>query len=378
MVKKEYIKGSLLMVVMSVLFLPLFQESTNVFRERPLKGFFVGAKKPIMIFKNWWTGTYQDSFELSHNEQFGFRNSCVRLHNQIEFELFNQAYTKGVIVGKENYIYDLSYIKAYNGEDFLGDSSINEMTRKIKLLQDTLAKRNITLIIAIAPGKASYFPEYIPDHLLKRNGNTNYNAFDKSFIKSGINYLNFSQWFNASKKSSPYPLYPKTGIHWSCYGATLAVDSIISYTEAKRGVDMPSLMVKSYYLSDSLLVPDDDLGESMNLLYPISPLLMAYPNYGFEDRADKAKVRMLLIADSFAWNLLDLTHAPYTFSEINFWYYNNQVFRSGERSFQGADLTASLETEQNDVVLILSTEANLSKLGWGYIDQAYDHFILKH
>ena len=345
---------------MGVLLLPLFQESTHLFTEKRLNGFFVPAKNPTTKFENWWNGTFQDSFELAHNEQFGLRNSFVRIHNQFEYELFKRASTNGVIVGKNDYLYEINYIKAYNGEDFIGEKAINELTRKIKILQDTLAKRNITLIVAIAPGKASYFPEFIPDELLKKSKNTNYNWLDKSLMASGANYINFSRWFMNEKETSKYPLLSKTGIHWSRYGSTLAVDSLIGYVETQRRIDMPSLVMNGIYWSDSLHDPDDDLGSAMNLVFPIPTKRMAYPNYSFENPLNKAKVRMLLIADSFGWNLFDIAQAPYSFSEINYWYYNNQVFRSGERPLGAVDMNACMETEQNDVVFILSTEANLS------------------
>ncbi len=378
MIKREHITRYLLLLVMGVLLLPLFQESTSIFSERPLKGFFTPAKSPIVKLENWWDGTFQDSFELAHNEQFGLRNTFVRLHNQCEYEIFKRASTSGVIVGKDDYLYEISYIKAYNGEDFIGEPTINEMTRKLKILQDTLAKRNITLIVAIAPGKASYFPEYIPDALLSKGKNTNYNSFNKSLIAASVNYINFSQWFINQKKSSLVPLYPKTGIHWSNYAANLAADSLIGYIESKRGIDMPSLKRDGFYWSDSLIIPDDDLGLAMNLLFPIHPLKMAYPWYDFEKPENKTKVRMMLISDSFGWHLFGLGLVPHAMSTIDFWYYNQQIYHAGEKPLgEEQDMNACLETERNQVVLILSTEPNLSKLGWGYIDEAYNYFVLK-
>ena len=35
---------------------------------------------------------------------------------------------------------------------------------KLSELKDTFLKRGIDLIVLLAPGKASFFPEYLPDH----------------------------------------------------------------------------------------------------------------------------------------------------------------------------------------------------------------------
>lgn len=378
MLDKEHMRKYLLILVMGVLLLPLFQECTSFFREEPLHGFYVPAKKPVAGFEGWWNGTFQDSFELYHNEQFGLRNPCVRIHNQIEFELFGRVQGKSLVAGKSGYFYELKYLNAYTGVDFIGEAAILEMKRKIKILQDTLEKRNITLIVVFAPGKASFYPEYIPDEFNKPAKQTNYKNYVKAFTGSGINFIDFNSWFIQQKEKVRYPLYPKTGIHWSRFGSVIAIDSLISYIEEKRNVDMPSVIIKGYTWTDSLQSPDDDLGKSLNLIFPPKPLLMAYPDYNFESPNQKAKVRMMVIGDSFFWNLFDIRLAPRSFESIDFWYYNSQVYHTDGRPEELADNADNcLESETNQVVMIMATESNLSGLGWGYVDDAFDYFVLK-
>jgi hypothetical protein len=378
MLTKENIRKYLLVLVMSVLLLPLIEECTSIFNVKPLSGFYYTAKEPARGFEGWWNGTYQDSFELYHNEQFGLRNSFVRLHNQFEFDLFRHLNAKDIVAGKNDFLYELKYINAYNGNDYMGDAAVREMTRKIKTLQDTLNKKNITLIVVFAPGKASFYPEYIPDELNKAGKPTNYKTLAGSFNSSGINFIDFNSWFIKEKDKAPCPLYPKTGIHWSRYGSLIATDSLISYIEKKRGVDLPSVVMKGFTWSDSIQSPDDDIGKSLNLIFPVKPLLMGYPDYNFESPNQKAKVKMMVIGDSFFWNLFDTRLAPRSFESIDFWYYNSTIFHTDGRPQEMAENADDcLESETNNVVLIMASESNLGGLGWGYIDDAFDYFVLK-
>ncbi|MDQ3109333.1 MAG: hypothetical protein M3R17_05520 [Bacteroidota bacterium] len=378
MLSKEHTRKYLLILVMGVLLLPLFQECTNLFREKQLSGFYHPAKKPVAGFDGWWNGTFQDSFEIYHNEQFGFRNSFVRLHNQVEYDLFRHPNANGIVSGKNDFLYELKYINAYNGDDYIGDFPVREMARKLKMIQDTLSKKNITLIVVFAPGKASFYPEYIPDELLHTGKPTNYKTMSALFNASGINFINFNSWFIRKKEKDKCPLYPKTGIHWSRYGSVLAMDSLISYIERKRNIDMPSVVLKGFTWSDSIQSPDDDIGQSLNLIFPVHPLLMAYPDYNFENPNQKAKVKMMVIGDSFFWNFYDIRLAPRSFESIDFWYYNAEVYHTDGRSKEMAENADNcLESETNEVVMLMASEASLSGFGWGYIDDAYDYFVLK-
>jgi hypothetical protein len=379
MLNKEHMRKYLLLLVMGVLLLPLFQECTSIFTEKKLHGFYVPAKKPLAGFTGWWNGTFQDSFELYHNEQFGLRNFCVRLHNQIEYDLFRHPNAKEIISGKNDYLYERKYIAAYNGEDYIGNAAVLEMARKLKRLQDTLSKKKVTLIIAFAPGKASFYPEYIPADMIKPGKPTNYKNLSAAFRMAGVNFIDYNSWFIQQKEKATCPLYPKTGIHWSRYGSIVALDSLIGYVESKRGIDMPSLVMKGYTWSDSLHSPDDDIGKSLNLIFPPEPVLMAYPDYNFESPNQKAKVKMMVIGDSFFWHLFDIRLAPRSFESIDFWYYNANVYHTDGRQPEKAENAVNnvLETENNDVILLMASEASLSGFGWGYIDDAYEYYVLK-
>ncbi|GAB4133029.1 MAG: sugar O-acetyltransferase [Bacteroidia bacterium] len=363
--------------ILLVLCLPLLQQHLRLIHVSPLKGAIKPLEKVYFSKSGWWEGAYQENYNNWFNENFGFRNTLVRLHNQLALDLYHTAKANGVIVGKDGYLYELNYIKAYTGQDYIGDDAVKEVMHKLKAVQDSLEKRNVTLVVCLAAGKASFYPEYIPDEFGKAADKTNYKIFARELQANNINHIDFNKWFVDRKNTSPYLLYPKTGIHWSRYGSLQAADSLVKWVEWKRKVDVSNMVWDKVLLSDSIRSPDDDIGEAMNIMFPFRPLKMGYPEYHYQDTTGKQKVRLMTISDSFFWNFFDVGLAPNSFSEITFYYYNKEIHHSNGSPMGYSDPEqTNADAEKHDVIMIMATESNLSRLGWGFINQAYDHFVL--
>ena len=127
----------------------MIQHLTGFANVRALKGAVVLAEAPTFSDSTWLNGNYQDQTDKFLNDQFGFRPSYVRLHNQIKYSLYNDVNANGVIIGKDWYMYEWNYIRAYYGLDFIGDSLIMDKVHKIRTIQDTLASKDKTLLIVL-------------------------------------------------------------------------------------------------------------------------------------------------------------------------------------------------------------------------------------
>ncbi|HTF02881.1 MAG TPA: hypothetical protein VK826_02615 [Bacteroidia bacterium] len=374
--KGHGLKKFLLAGILVVLLLPLVQQHVKMFESKPLKGFAVPKEQAFFTMGQWWDGRYQLRYEEWYNENFGFRNALVRVHNQLAYSLYDEAKAVDVITGKENYLYEYNYIKAYTGIDFIGYPAMQMTVDRLKTLQDSMEKQNITLIVCLAPGKASFYPEYIPDSYGPASDSTNYLVMAKMLSGKGVNTIDYNKWFMDMKPKSEFLLYPRTGIHWSRYGSTMALDSLIRYVEHKRNVDMPGIIWERTILSDSLREPDEDISLAMNLIWPIKPDPMGYPVYHFEDTTGKAKVSMMAISDSYFWSIFDVGLAPKSFSDIDFYYYFKEVHHTdGSPMSMASNETAIEDASGHQVVMLMCTEANAWGLGWGFIDCAYDHFV---
>lgn len=371
------IKTVIYLFLLGLMILPAIQKKWKIFEEEPLKGALPEYVKPKPTFKTWWSGDYQDSVDIYIKGTGGFQPSLVRIHNEIHYRFYNVAIANGVIIGKNGYLYEENYIKAYTGIDFLGEDSIKKKVAQIEKVSKRLEEDGKTLIILFAPGKASFYPEYIPDRFLPDEiGPNNYDTYQKLLSTSHVNFLNFHRYFRSIKETSPYPLMPKTGIHWSKYAEVLAADSLLSYLEKNCGCEYPNLIIDTIETSDNMEDTDDDIEDGMNLFSNIPDLTMGYPRFHMETTGNEAGKKVLTIADSYYWGMYNFGLSRDYFNRGQFWYYYEHIY--------GEDIPGPLKPEEidfgqeiknHDVFVIIATDANLYKLGYGFIDQLYEMYF---
>lgn len=367
------LKNILFALLMLMIGLPIFQRTVPVFQVAPLKGAYTIPQKPTASLKSVWEGKFQEDYNNYFEHTIGFRPWLVRINNQLSFSLFDTATAKGVIIGKESYLYEYNYIKAYKGWDYLGKETIDSITREAVALNKKLAEAGKLLLFVFEPGKATFFPEFIPDkYMSKPSGeNTNYAELTRTFAREGLQLMDVNGWFVKMKDTVSYPLYSQTGIHWSAYGVALSLDSLIRRIEAHLHIDMIEFGWKGFDEPDTLRSPDNDIADGMNLLWNPPHYRMAYPRLYFGPGAGKTKPNVITVADSYYWNIFGTGYASRLFEEHSFWYYNEQVFSNQwPDDRKPADLDLGSMLSKADVVIVMATEANLYRFPYGFVHDA--------
>ena len=368
--KENKITFILFIIIMVGLFLPMIQQFAKIVEVKPLLGAVEYEEKPILTSGTWVDESFQATTEKYLNQEFGFRNWFVKLHNQLSYSLFDKTNAHSVVIGKDGYLYEENYIEAYYGRDYMGDSLISEKVNRIKFLHDTLASFGKDLLVVIAPGKATFYPEYIPDHLKSKKTKTNYETFINLAKEDQLQLIDFNSWFADQKNKSEFPLYPKTGIHWSRYAMNLVIDSLLSYIEHKRNIDLPDLNIGQPALSKNLIDPDRDIEDGMNLLFDIPNQPMAYAEVSY-DEAGKIKPSAIVISDSFFWGLYGKGLLKHAFNDGEFWFYNREIYTPDK---EGAGMVSEVDLFKEimftDIIILMTTDANLPKFPWGFDESA--------
>lgn len=360
----------LLTIIFLIICLPVLQQFAPWVSERALQGAVDYKSPPAFTIQKWFTGDFQKEQEDFLTSEFGFHNTLVRLNNQISYSLFKKPHARGVVVGEDGFLFEQIYIDAANGVDFLGRDSIESIVKKLGEISDTLKKLNKHLVICFAPGKASLYQEYVPDHLKVRHYQTNFETYKELLSKTTVSVVDFHTYFDQQKGVADYDIYLKNGIHWSTYAAWVAADSLTHYFEYLMKGKLPTVNCKSRSVktaSDS----DQDILIGLNLLWEPQREVALYPYLEVTDTLGKIKPSILVIADSYYRTIYNLD-LDGCFKRSAFWYYNKQVFpESRSRLTYTKDLSIKDEINKYDIIMLMGTDGTMRNFGWGAIDTLY-------
>ena len=372
--KMPSLKLLLFSLLFAMLFLPELQNLYPVYSFKPLTGEFIPAEKQKFTVSGWFEGDFQKAYDKYFEEQIGFRIPLIRLYNQVDFSLFRVAHGGDIVVGKDGYLFQTQYLTAHAGKDFIGEKEIDARLERIKYVIKALREKGIYVVIAFAPTKADFFAEYVPRYYSRSDTTpTNYDIYRKKLIDDELPFIDFNAYFLKLKNTSPYPLFPKQGIHWSQYGMYLSVDSLLAYFREKINLDLNNLYCDNISLSYELKSTDYDLGDLCNVIFDMPHYEMPYPSLRFEKNPAKRRPNLLTIGDSFYWNIYNSEVPKYIFNGANFWYYNHDVYADSLPQKEVVNLSTFMnEIDRQQVILVLQTESNLNNLGLGFFETVYD------
>lgn len=373
---KTIIANGVAVILLALLCLPMIQGGLYLWDEKPLDGAYETATKPEFSWQAWFEDSWQDGIKTFANDNTGFRSDLVRLGNQLEYSLFNTANVEGVVIGKEDVLFEEGYIHSLTGKDFLGTDSLLSIGRGMNQVRDTLAKRNIELLVVMAPGKGYFYKEHIPESFgLTPIDTTNFEVIIDQLEEYNIEYINCRSWFEAMKDTSRYPLYPKNGIHWSRYAEFIFADSLLNRLEAITGNPYPRINVHSLEVTNESRFTDDDIEKGMNLMYELPEFELAYPGFTIEHDSMIHHSKVLTIADSYYWDLYNLGLSSDVFNQGEFWYYCASVYPDSKDSIVTVwDIDYKKRIEQNDAIVLICTDANLHRFPFGLIKQMRQYF----
>ncbi len=366
--RSQLLRKVLLVIVMGVLLLPMVQTLIPVFELKPLSGFTRQRPRTELTVSNWMDGSYQESEEFYLTEHLGFREFLVRLHHQIDYSCFGQLHAKAVFEGKNGYLYDKKHLDAYLGNDFPGNEFIKDKVTKLRFIRDKLAPYHKSVIVVMVPGKASFFPEFLPVGTPYPGYYTNVRGYLNEFQSQGIDCIDLFHYLKQAKRQSPYPLFSKYGIHWSHYGSALASDSLIRYMER-----LYEIRIAENCWSGVSVEPahdtDIDLLALLNLLSEPALPDMGYPIVKEIAPKSRSKLPVLAVGDSYFWGIDRFFSRCFT--DYHFWSYNADVYpESTYKAVYTYQLDWREQLAKHDVIILLATDANLSNFGWGFIEQA--------
>lgn len=310
------------------------------------------------------------------DDHAGFHNTLVRINCQFDYSLFGITHAPGFISGKSGYLFEEDYIHEYKGTFFIGEKVVDRKVRMLKNIQDSLGSYGVPLVVVYEPGKASFYPEYFPSRFRnKKKGPSNYDRFVTASAAAGLKFIDLNSWFLSMKDTSRFPLFPKYGMHWSLYGVSKAMDTLVSYLTGTCRLTLPACRKTGFTAFTNSPGTDYDIGSILNLLWHLPQISGGAAVVKFEDDSGRRNLRVLIIADSYYLNILE----PYgrkLFRSQEYRYYNKKLYpRHNVTPPQYADKSDMRnKLKKFDLVLLMSSEINLHSTFWNFPDEAFYAF----
>lgn len=375
MKKPQKILCFLTIAVFSML---LLQTAFHVFELKPLKGFTINKELPKLTFENYVDGSFQKDFETYYKKKFGFREWSLRLYNQYIWSFYHKTHNGWIDIGKDSWLYETEFVRdhyesltyKYAKDTLEMKNRFDALANDLYKLQEILKEHGTYIFVNMIPGKDVIYPEYLPENTkyFKPNGIHAYDCFKKRFDELGVNYIDNVELFKQMKGHVDYPLFPKTGTHWSNIAATHAFDTTMRYMEKLGGKNLLNVHIGEKYIG-KVREPDDDLEQLFNLMFAIRPNTHYYADVTIIPDESAVKPKLITIGDSYFWTISYNFKLKELFSEYPYWYYNSTIYFD-EKNTTTSSLNIIDEMFSADYIMLNYCTVQLYKLGNGFIENA--------
>lgn len=371
--------NKILFIATIVLFAIIFIQSVwHPISFRPLDGATYKTDFPTLTLQNYKDNSFQRQLDKYSQENFGFREWAFRFYNQYLWSFYHKTNAEIVIEGKDGYLFEKDVVRdhyqslMYNLTDdtaFMTNLFETEVLRLWKV-QELLKEHDIHIFVNAIPSKDVIYPEYLPENVYndKPDGVHAYDYYKPRFDDLGINYIDNITHFQYIKDKIDYPLFTKTGTHWSNIAATYAFDSIIKYMEKLGNKNLLNINISEKYL-DKNRHPDNDLEQLLNLTFPIKPNKNYYADVTTIPDSTAVTPKLITIGDSFFWTITYNVPLDTIFEEHPYWYYNSTIyFDDDNKSTQ--DINFCHELMSADYIMLNYCTAQLYDLGSKFLPKA--------
>ncbi len=352
---------------------------------RPFGDMFLSGaegKKPIAAFtpSAFFNGTFQDTVEAWLKQHVGFRGFLIKLDNQINYSLFNEFsrnHPRRLILGKKLQLFEEPYIDLYNRVSVADHDALEKKVASLKLLQKSLKRRNITLMLIVTPSKTTIYPEYIPDRMVMTRNldrKDSYQTLLPLLERHGINFIDGRKMFLELKREGERQLFPSSGTHWSLYGGYLFTARMITEMERMSGRRLARIASRGTVVSSEPIDLDKDIARLANVLFTRALFTeYLYPETRTDAPRGSWRPGVLIIGSSFCWNILHYLGAHGVFRPLDFYYYFNTAYSYPEKTRRPIDrerVDWRGKVLSRDFIILEVNEVAIGEMGYDFIETA--------
>ncbi|HBB03200.1 MAG: hypothetical protein US89_C0006G0010 [Candidatus Peregrinibacteria bacterium GW2011_GWF2_38_29] len=222
---KQLTKYVIIGIFLILTLMPFIQMHFGMFKAGFLEEKRLKTQIPKFNIENLKNGLFMEQFQKYFNDNFGFRETLIKINNIVDYNIFNSTNNDKVVIGKNDYLFYTDYLEGYDKRSLLTDKEISEIVKNIYTFQAELNKKGIKFLFVITPNKSTIYPELMPFTCEKCDHN--HTEFLKELNKQNVNHVDLIQSLSSYKNK--YSIYYKRDSHWNYIGAFITAKTIINY-----------------------------------------------------------------------------------------------------------------------------------------------------
>ena len=373
----------LCLATLGLLLLTLLQGTVRLIPVKPLYGVNIGTDKPAFTAEAFLSGQWQKATDQYLKEHHGFREPAIRLYNQYLWTAYHRSTNPGsVVIGQQDYLFEPWFVDEYytgcfqhyypdSIPDYEKPNVFERRMSRLAKLQAILEEQGVHLFVALLPGKERIYPQYLPDRGAKAHSDRHmghhraYDYYSNSLYD--FRCIDLCHCFDSLNGHTPYLLFTKTGTHWSNIASTYAFDSVMRYMQTFGPAIRPVTLGQPYH--GSTREPDADLDDLLNKTFRIPSERNQYVDVTLAEPAPERNPSLVVIGDSFFWNILYNFPIQELFSNFRYWYYFSTIYYDPSHD-NVADIDLVDELLRTDYVMLSYCTVQLYNCGNGFINRA--------
>jgi len=386
---KKFIVGLFTILISVPLIFTSVNNLTGIKLDTTLQGNFDAVQKPdggVILPNQWFTGQYQSQFNNYFNNTFVPRATMLKTYNQLRYSLFDEG---NRVVGKDGSIFETSYIydalildDAYNFSLPENQVKMQEYVSQLNSIHHKLAAAGKQLVVYTTPSKAIFNADEIPQRYLneKVDGKRAIDVFNEYIENTDVVYFNSTEYLK-QYKNEEWPVFYKTGIHWSRPAEQLVSKAIVDIINELQNNNGKTIEIEEVQMSEDAYWRDSDVYDLLNLWLGEQDKI--YYQYVMQtaqnDLYDRKNI--LLQGGSFSNGLkTDLINNKMCGTFYNIFYKEAVMDTIGNATVFGEWNNLDLKTllNKSDIIIIEVNEAVLNQYNKGfvaYLDQFLDSYV---
>lgn len=304
--KEHWLKLVLCVLSGALLFLPLAQSLLPLVSEPELRERLQPLQPRSVSLENLTDRSLQAYWEQKIARAIGLRNTLLAGFNDLRLALFPSRPNNYYVRSPEGGFFPVDTIRRFNS-DLRNRGAVkisyDNAARRLRILQDVLAHRGVTLIVITAPPRVQLYPEQVaqylalpPDEAARR-----IYSYGDALQAAGVTVVDGKALLLRAKQQGQPSSFADTGFHWNFWAACLVTAEAMQRIEAIRHLHYFPVDCSQRKIAP-VGGPDADIALILNISQPKSLLgntanvLLSQSDEG----AGLRPPRIFLVGDSYA------------------------------------------------------------------------------